>query len=76
MSTSKRPRVTRRRFLKETGLTLAAAGASPVFSAPFISSTMRLSILLATRNAIRLGILLLIRPVTTFACGRWVARIR
>ena len=30
MSTSKFPRVTRRRFLKETGLTLAAAGAAPM----------------------------------------------
>ena len=40
MSTSKFPRVTRRRFLKETGLTLAAAGAAPVLSAPFVSTAM------------------------------------
>ena len=45
-------------------------------SAPFWSSTMRLSILLATRNAILLGMFDLIRPVTTVACGRCVARIR
>ena len=37
---------------------------------------MRLSIPLATLNAIRHGMLLLISPVTTFACGRCVARIR
>jgi multiple sugar transport system substrate-binding protein len=30
-------RVSRRRFLKETGLALAAAGAAPVISAPFVS---------------------------------------
>ena len=34
------PRVTRRRFLKQTGLTLAAAGAAPVISTPFISSAL------------------------------------
>jgi multiple sugar transport system substrate-binding protein len=34
------PRVTRRRFLKQTGITLAAAGAAPVISAPFISSAL------------------------------------
>src|SRR5215469_12816131 len=37
MDTSRSPRVTRRRFLKETGLTLAAASAAPVLSTPFIS---------------------------------------
>ena len=36
MSTGKSPRVTRRRFLKQTGLTLAAASA-PSLTAPFIS---------------------------------------
>jgi multiple sugar transport system substrate-binding protein len=40
MSTSKIPRITRRRFLKETGLTLAAASAAPVISAPFVSRAM------------------------------------
>jgi multiple sugar transport system substrate-binding protein len=40
MSTKRLPRVTRRRFLKETGLTLAAASAAPVFSAPFVSRAM------------------------------------
>ncbi|HWB45407.1 MAG TPA: twin-arginine translocation signal domain-containing protein [Hyphomicrobiaceae bacterium] len=29
--------VTRRRFLKNTGLTVAAAGAAPLLSAPFVS---------------------------------------
>ncbi len=37
MNTSRISRVTRRRFLKGTGLTLAAAGAAPVMSAPFVS---------------------------------------
>jgi multiple sugar transport system substrate-binding protein len=37
MSINRLPRVTRRRFLKETGLTLAAAGAAPILSAPFVS---------------------------------------
>ena len=36
----------------------------------------RESIRLLTRKAIRLGMLDLIRPVTTLAWGRWVARIR
>ena len=45
-------------------------------SAPFWSSTIRLSILLCTRNAMRVGMFDLIRPVTTVAAGRWVARIR
>ena len=40
MSTNKLPRMTRRRFLKETGLTLAAAGAAPVISAPFVSRAL------------------------------------
>lgn len=40
MSKSKFPRVTRRRFLKDTGLTLAAAGAAPVLSAPFVSKAL------------------------------------
>jgi len=40
MSTSKFPRVTRRRFLKDTGLTLAVAGAAPVLSAPFVSKAL------------------------------------
>jgi len=34
------PRVSRRRFLKDTGLTLAAAGASPILSTPFVSRAM------------------------------------
>src|SRR5262245_62002389 len=37
MSTNRLPRVRRRRFLNETGLTLAAAGAAPMLSAPFVS---------------------------------------
>src|SRR5271169_2025252 len=32
--------VTRRRFLRETGLTLAAASATPVFCAPFVSRAL------------------------------------
>jgi multiple sugar transport system substrate-binding protein len=40
MSTSRIPRVTRRRFLKETGLTLAAVSAAPVISAPFVSRAL------------------------------------
>src|SRR3954449_9988126 len=48
MSIKNLPRVTRRRFLKQTGLTLAAAGSVPVISAPFVSKaladTKRLSI--------------------------------
>jgi len=34
------PRVTRRRFLKGTGLALVAAGSAPVLSAPFVSRAM------------------------------------
>src|SRR5689334_23108853 len=34
------PRVSRRRFLKQTGLTLAAAGSAPLISAPFVSSAL------------------------------------
>jgi multiple sugar transport system substrate-binding protein len=37
MGTNRVPRVTRRRFLKQTGLTLAAAGAAPLISAPLVS---------------------------------------
>ncbi|HLZ04119.1 MAG TPA: extracellular solute-binding protein [Bradyrhizobium sp.] len=38
MSSKPFPRVTRRRFLKQTGLTIAAAGGAPLISAPFVSS--------------------------------------
>src|SRR5262245_13413622 len=37
MSTGKALRVTRRRFLKQTGLTLLAAGSAPALSTPFVS---------------------------------------
>src|SRR6516165_11297286 len=37
MSTDQLHRVSRRRFLKETGLTLAAAGSAPALSTPFVS---------------------------------------
>ncbi|MGH6726005.1 MAG: extracellular solute-binding protein, partial [Pseudolabrys sp.] len=40
MTTNKLPRVTRRKFLKGTGVTLAAAGASPILSAPFVSKAL------------------------------------
>ena len=40
MSTSRISHVTRRRFLKGTGLALAAAGAAPVISAPFVSRAL------------------------------------
>src|SRR5690242_20204376 len=40
MSTSKLPPVTRRRFLKNAGLTLAAAGSAPMLSAPFVSKAL------------------------------------
>src|SRR5262244_4234718 len=40
MSTKKRLRVTRRRFLQNTGLMLAAASATPVFTAPFLSRAL------------------------------------
>ena len=52
---------------------------SPYFSkssAPIWSRMVRLSILLCTVNAIRVGILALIRPVITSTLGRWVAIIR
>src|SRR5262245_53176742 len=39
MSTHK-PSVTRRRFLRNPGLTLAAAGTAPALSAPFVSRAM------------------------------------
>ena len=39
MSTFRLP-VTRRRFLRETGLTLAAASAAPMLAAPFVSRAM------------------------------------
>jgi len=40
MTEKRLPRVTRRRFLQDTGLTLAAAGAAPVLSAPFVSKAL------------------------------------
>ena len=40
MSTTKLPHVTRRRFLKQTGLAVAAAGGAPLISAPFVSKTI------------------------------------
>ncbi|MGA6937870.1 MAG: extracellular solute-binding protein, partial [Pseudolabrys sp.] len=40
MSTNRIARVTRRRFLKNTGLTLAAAGSAPLLSAPFVSKAL------------------------------------
>jgi multiple sugar transport system substrate-binding protein len=40
MRTKGLPPVTRRRFLRETGLTLAAAGAAPALAAPFVSRAM------------------------------------
>ncbi len=40
MSNNMLPRVTRRRFLKQTGLTLAAAGGAPLISAPFVSRAL------------------------------------
>src|SRR4051794_39270304 len=36
--TSRHASVTRRRFLKDTGITVAAASAAPMLSAPFVSS--------------------------------------
>src|SRR5262249_14770139 len=39
-STSRRAHVTRRRFLKQTGLTLLATGSAPVISAPFVSNAL------------------------------------
>ena len=40
MSSNRSSRVTRRRFLKDTGLTLAAAGTAPLLSAPFVSKAL------------------------------------
>jgi multiple sugar transport system substrate-binding protein len=40
MSDNKIAPVSRRRFLKNTGLTVAAAGAAPLLSAPFVSKAM------------------------------------
>ena len=40
MTKNRLPRVTRRRFLKDTGLTLAAAGTAPLLSAPFVSRAL------------------------------------
>src|SRR5690242_12526182 len=40
MSTTRLLRVTRRRFLKDTALTLAAVSATPVLSAPFVSKAL------------------------------------
>lgn len=40
MSTNKIIHVTRRRFLRETGLTLAAASTAPMLSAPFVSKAL------------------------------------
>lgn len=40
MITYRIPRVTRRRFLKEASLTIAAAGAAPLISAPFLSRAL------------------------------------
>ena len=40
MSTTRLPRATRRRFLKDAGLTLLAASSAPILSTPFISRAM------------------------------------
>jgi multiple sugar transport system substrate-binding protein len=40
MSKNRTGSVTRRRFLKTTGLTLAAAGTAPILSAPFVSKAL------------------------------------
>ena len=40
MSKNRLVRVSRRRFLRQTGLTLLAAGSAPVLSAPFVSRAM------------------------------------
>ncbi|HUC61239.1 MAG TPA: extracellular solute-binding protein [Alphaproteobacteria bacterium] len=40
MTITRRSRVTRRRFLRNTGLTIAAAGATPLLSAPFVSKAL------------------------------------
>ena len=58
------------------GVTTSMSPCPSRSSAPFWSSTMRLSVPEATLNATRHGMFDLIRPVTTVACGRCVARIR
>src|SRR5215470_553475 len=40
MSAKGLPPVTRRRFLKDTGLTLVAVGAAPMLSAPYVSRAL------------------------------------
>ena len=40
MSAKRLPRVTRRRFLKNTGLAIAATGTAPLLSAPFVSRAL------------------------------------
>jgi len=40
MSTNKLPPVTRRRFLRNAGITLAAAGSAPALTAPFVSKAL------------------------------------
>src|ERR1700730_8035596 len=40
MSVRRFSRVSRRRFLKQTGVTLLAAGSAPLLSAPFVSTAM------------------------------------
>ena len=40
MSTNRLARVTRRRFLRDTGLTLTAVGTAPLLSAPFVSKAL------------------------------------
>ena len=40
MSMNMFPRLTRRRFLKQTGLTLAAASGAPLINAPFVSRAL------------------------------------
>src|ERR1051325_11485303 len=40
MTTNKLPPVSRRRFLKNAGITIAAAGSGPAISAPFVSRAM------------------------------------
>ena len=40
MKTSRISQITRRRLLRNAGLTLAAAGSTPLLSAPFVSPAM------------------------------------
>ena len=40
MNTSRISYITRRRFMRNTGLTLAAAGSAPLLSAPFVSPAL------------------------------------